>query len=173
VRGGEAVTIDVNSANHDEGLGPFHSLFGLYVAWIDWQIMNGFWLVVLVLAGLLAIGTGLREIRTQSVLRRSGVHTNGVVLRYEATGYDPDSGRNLYSPVIGFRDEGGIDREFRSKMSGGRGRCPTGSPVRVVHLSGRPETARPDTVGYRVAALALSFGVGTVFLLIAVVFGLR
>lgn len=43
--------------------------------------------------------------------------------------------------------------------------------MRVVHLPGRPKTVRLDTAGYKVTVLAISFGVGTVFLAVAVMLG--
>jgi hypothetical protein len=126
------------------------------------------WQVLLVLAGLITAGCGMREVRTLSRMRRFGFHSTGIVLRHEITGHRDTS--TMYAPVVGFCDEYGARREFRSRVSSTSRRPPVGSPVGVVHLPGRPETARMDTAGYRIAVLALAFGAGTAFLVVAVVF---
>ncbi len=127
------------------------------------------WQVLLVLAGLVTVGCGMWEVRTLSRMRRFGFRSAGSVLRHEITGHRDT--RAMYAPVVGFCDEYGARREFRSRLSSTSRRPPVGSPVRVVHLPGRPETARMDTGGYRIAVLALAFGVGAAFLVVAVVFG--
>jgi len=133
--------------------------------------MGEFWQVALIVAGVFLYGAGLWEVRNQARMRRSGVRADGVVVRYKAGARSVDDTQPAYYPVIGFRDEYGIRHEFTSKVSGSSRRLPPGSPVRIVYLPGRPETARPATIGYRVSALAFSFGVGTLFLVIAVLFG--
>ncbi|MGW2013337.1 DUF3592 domain-containing protein [Streptomyces sp. NPDC001927] len=131
--------------------------------------MDSSWQILLVLAGLVCVAGGVREARTQVRMRRSGVRSEGVVLRHEVTSREGNS--RVYSPVVGFRDEHGTHREFTSDLSGSPRSPREGARVRVVHLPGRPETARLDTVAYKVTVLALAFGVGAVFLTVAVAFG--
>ncbi|MFD3942005.1 DUF3592 domain-containing protein [Streptomyces sp. NPDC058579] len=131
--------------------------------------MDSSWQILLVLAGLLCVAGGLWEARTQVRMRRYGVRSEGVVLRHEITEQEGNS--RVYAPVIGFRDEHGTHREFTSELKGSPRSPRAGAHVQVVHLPGRPETARLDTVAYKVTVLALAFGVGAVFLTVAVAFG--
>ncbi|MEU4266488.1 DUF3592 domain-containing protein [Streptomyces sp. NPDC026092] len=131
--------------------------------------MDSSWQILLLLAGLVCVAGGLREVRTQTRMRRSGVRSEGAALRHEVTSREGNS--RVYSPVVGFRDEHGTHREFTSDLSGSPRSPREGVRVRVVHLPGRPETARLDTVAYKVTVLALAFGVGAVFLTVAVAFG--
>ncbi|MFI9645247.1 DUF3592 domain-containing protein [Streptomyces sp. NPDC052040] len=127
--------------------------------------MSGLGETILVAGGLLAVGGGLRESWVLWRMRRSGVRADGVVLRHEVTGHN--DGHATYAPVVAYDDEHGSRREFRSRLSGSGRKPAEGSRVRVVHLPGRPETARLDTLHYKVTALSLLFGVGAVFLAVA------
>jgi hypothetical protein len=154
--------------------------------------------LVLIIVGLFAVGWGVREARSQRRMRRFGVHSSGVVLRYAlidkgsedeqesrpAVGIDLTGGSNpdrfdgvrrmpSYAPVVGFYDENGVRREFTSNLSSSIRKLAESSTVPVAHLSGRPETAQLDTLGYKMARLMLCFGTGAAFIAMAVLLGLR
>ncbi|MFE9601415.1 DUF3592 domain-containing protein [Streptomyces hokutonensis] len=132
--------------------------------------MSVLWQSILVLGGLLLIGLGVREAWTQRRMGCFGVRVEGVVVRLQEAGRGGDFKERTYAPVIRFPDEHGVAREFVSTVRGTR-KPEVGIRVPVVHLPGSPGTARLDTLGHKASALAISFGVGVLFLAVGVVLG--
>ncbi|MFJ6895177.1 DUF3592 domain-containing protein [Streptomyces hokutonensis] len=133
--------------------------------------MSVLWQSVLVLGGLLLIGLGVKEARTQRRMRRFGARVEGVVVRLQESYIGGEFSEKAYIPVIRFPDEHGVSREFLSTVRSTR-KPVLGARVPVVHLPGSPGTARLDTLGHKASALAFSFGVGVLFLAIGVVLAL-
>ena len=132
--------------------------------------MGGFWFVMLCLGGLFCLGFGVREVRGQARLRRIGVHGEGVVVRHDVRASE---GGRTYTPVVAFTDERGTHREIRGRVSGTRRPAAVGTRVPVVYLPDRPQAARLDTRGERLGSVGICFGMGLVFIAVAVFLALR
>ena len=130
----------------------------------------GFISAVLIVLGVLALVGGVREIRTQRAMRRTGIHAIGIVLRHVIyDSRDLDSPGPTYAPVVRFQDEHGRFCEFESRVRTSRQRPAVGQNVAVVHPPGRPGSALLDTVGRKALDLFLAFGCGLVFLVAGVI----
>ncbi|WP_033343169.1 DUF3592 domain-containing protein [Catenuloplanes japonicus] len=121
--------------------------------------------VLALFAGVLGISAGVREVRRQRTLARDGVQVTGHVYRVDV---ERDSDGATYRPLIAYRDENGVEQKFRSSLSGGRERHPVGSEVPLRYVPGRPGLVDIDTTHNKAFSLLLTFGIGVVFLSVAV-----
>lgn len=124
-----------------------------------------FMLVLAVVAGGFCIFAGFREVGKQRRLVREGVPVTGWVYRMDRK---RDSDGTSYTPVIAFRDENGIEHKFRLTLSEGTVKHPVGSQVPLRYVPGRPDLVDLDTRRYKFLSLLLPFGIGTVFIAVAV-----
>jgi hypothetical protein len=117
----------------------------------------------LALIGVAALGMGVWEARRMAQLKRDGVRTRGIVIRYEVRS-------RQRRPVVAFRDEAGAEQEVKIRLGSDSDSTPiyqVGEEVPMVYLPGRPLTAQPDTAKYRFGALAVIAVVGVAFLAVA------
>jgi Protein of unknown function (DUF3592) len=133
--------------------------------------MDGFWSVMLGLAGVFSLGAGLREVRILARLRRLGVRGVGVVVRLDSKA--SDMGSRLYRPVVAFTDEHGVQREVRGRVGSTRRPPAVGTRISVVYPPNRPEAARLDTRTERLNGVGIGIGVGLVFIAGAVLLAAR
>ncbi|MFF2520215.1 DUF3592 domain-containing protein [Streptomyces sp. NPDC058086] len=112
-----------------------------------------------VLAGLLCVGGGVREVRLQARLRRYGVHAEGVVMDQEQAPSDDFS-----TPVIEFADQQGRPVRFRPAATGTGLGLDLGAHVPVVYLPEQPESARVSTRKHRRSRVVGLFTGGVLFL---------
>ena len=123
------------------------------------------WIILPIAAGVLSIAVGFRNLHRQRLLSQNGISTVGWVYRLDRE-HDADS--TTYTPAIAFRDENNVEHKFRATVSSNRIEHPVGSEVPLRYLPGRPETAAVNTRSHRVTSLLLPFGLGVVFILVAV-----
>ncbi|MFE7774476.1 DUF3592 domain-containing protein [Streptomyces sp. NPDC057445] len=97
------------------------------------------WAVVCAAVAVLLLGVAGREALAVRRLRRDGIVTRGVVVGEQ---HLDDSDGHLWVPVVAFHDEQGKRMEFTPPTHGSRRRPVVGREVEVLHLPGRPETAR-------------------------------
>ncbi|MGW0212153.1 DUF3592 domain-containing protein [Streptomyces sp. NPDC003233] len=97
-----------------------------------------------VFAGLLCLWGGVREVRLQSRLHRSGVHAEGVVVDQEQAPSD-----DFLTPVIEFTDRQSRPVRFRPAATGTGLGLDLGAHVPVVYLPEQPESARVFTRKHR------------------------
>jgi hypothetical protein len=130
----------------------------------------GGWMVVSFLAGLLALGAGLWDVRTRSRLERIGVRAAGVVVRVDSK--RTDEGARMYTPVVEFADASGVLHQVRSSVSS-TGRPPAvGASMPVIHPPGQPEKARLDTRREKMGG-AIGIVAGAIFLAVGIYLAAR
>ncbi|MCX4632315.1 DUF3592 domain-containing protein [Streptomyces sp. NBC_01443] len=112
-----------------------------------------------VLAGLLCLWGGVREVRLQARLRRYGVHTGGLVVDREQAPAD-----DFLTPVIEGADRQGRPVRFRPAATGPGLGLDLGAHVPVVYLPEQPETARAFTRKHRRSRIVCLFAGGVLFL---------
>ncbi|MDJ1134440.1 DUF3592 domain-containing protein [Streptomyces iconiensis] len=118
------------------------------------------WLLVLfLLAGPVIIGIGIYEAAHHRRLRREGIGTEGLVVRYRS---ERRQGSISYFAVVNFADAQGSPHEFESRVSGVKG-LPVGGRAPVRYLPGAPQSARLDLAPKRFWSVALPVGIGIAF----------
>jgi uncharacterized protein DUF3592 len=123
-----------------------------------------FMAVLAVVAGALCIAAAIRIVYRQLLLNRHGASAVGRVYRLDEE-FQTDG--SLYTPLIAFRDEGGVEHKFRSSLSSNRIRHPLGSEVPLRYLRAQPEVVDIDTWSHRLISFVVSFGVGSACLFFA------
>ncbi|MFJ9867485.1 DUF3592 domain-containing protein [Streptomyces sp. NPDC101165] len=111
-----------------------------------------------VLAGLLCLWGGVREVRLQARLRRFGVHAEGAVVDQEQAPSD-----DYLTPVIEFTDRQGRPVRFLPVATGTRMGLALRTHVPVVYLPEQPESARVFARKHRRSHVGLFAG-GVLFL---------
>nr|WP_237536791.1 DUF3592 domain-containing protein [Streptomyces sp. SID5785] len=118
-------------------------------------------------AGLVVLGFGVREVVIQRRLHHEGLRVRGQVVghRRETSGR-ANSGPVFYA-VVEFADAHGARHTVPAKSSGVKG-LPVGGAVPVRYLRDAPETARLDLPGRRFTEIASVLGTGTLFTAIGI-----